>query len=686
MDTSGEGEKKKKRFRTSIDSDDEDEGTKEGKAEETQEEADERARRFILQTPGNNGTRPKFETLPLQYPWMLAVNSNGPIRNLIQEQMYRRYALHLSLRGESQETEGVRWRRAFGAEEQGRIAFAGLIGQFTGTHMGRSSWTDFKSDTVDLDANKLNDFLYSFEETCVLATSILHRGHEDSKDFIDRLKNPPLVRRQIEASTCWDIIRDLPDTFAMHAIVVDGKSWARTDNILEQIADGRLSEETSRPQDAKQVTDKTSEFEAAIQSAPTKRVYILELIDSEGKDASWYEAVGFKQGPHLSAFMEDMISMCPKLQALAITRNKMFPAQWSLLPLSTWMKAALARAPIPCKLQPSPDLVLEWPWSGKDVLRRRYDEKEAKAKANLDTSKDILREWPVEYTLFKNENIGFNPIATIEAIQAKIQARWNENDAIEKKTQKNYVSKLKWHTRWMLPITAFEIAPFWAKPTSEHDNRALFELYRDPRQADAYARFMHFPEQSEQFHIVFQFGFENWNEDSPNYIGNLTHKFHPEILQPPNPAIALYRKLEKQGQLMIVRVITHQNKRDAQPQYAGDTTAFGMRKTEYVILREDGSVPDACAAYESICARITRAQQEKRDAALLLNALTVRRPDVGFQSLKPLIQSFLGGKFCHSPDCKKESTVQCGHCDKAGYCSQDCAGKHWAKHYQQHRS
>lgn len=204
-----------------------------------------------------------------------------------------------------------------------------------------------------------------------------------------------------------------------------------------------------------------------------------------------------------------------------------------------------------------------------------------------------------------------------------------------------------------------------------------FYSFANPSQetAELYAKYMHFPPNSRHFHLILEFGFLDSqyksNEKMPYDIRYMTDEFFPDILFAPSPQIALGKKLEKQGQLLRVRCFQehlHEQKFIEGFKY----------KIEF-----DGSVSfvdDDEILLNTICTRIARAQLEQVQASKLLSHLSDTRPRTGIRNLSPLIKSYLGGKYCHNPGCDKETTVMCGHCDNTGYCSSDCAGKHWPTH------
>lgn len=378
----------------------------------------------------------------------------------------------------------------------------------------------------------------------------------------------------------------------------------------------------------------TNQFVDNLLANPPNPWYIIEEFPED------HEHYGeFAYSEHLQLLGHDLVINTPR----ALKMVKTLKGFIANLPVDEWARSFNGRRKMVaprCVIPPSTGLKFKSPWQAKDILQN----------------------WPVEYSIYLNhtnqigETYLMQELETIaSACMRRIQSSWTDFTK-----PSSYVKTLK-------PIR---------KEEYKHEY-GIFERTRDATQEDAdnFARYMHFPANPRHFHIVFEFGFSdvlNPEDGQPNHINCFTDKFLPDVLVAPTAQIAFYHKLDKQGQLLRIRCFPPRFHR-----YDVEGIRYRVEEDPSIVSFDYGDE----TTMNAICTRIGRAQIEEVNANLVLNSISKLNPRLGLDQVNPLVRSFLGGKYCHNPGCDKESTVQCGHCDDAAYCSEDCAGKHWPSHH-----
>jgi hypothetical protein len=374
-------------------------------------------------------------------------------------------------------------------------------------------------------------------------------------------------------------------------------------------------------------TDESSKEIDKFTEKPPSPVYFIEE-----------EGDGLKDTLHLRLLIQDLIVNTPRALSLAKMRNAL--GTFGQLPLDEWQKSYDERASqlyMRCVIQPSPNLKYSWLW---------------------DPYKEQKNAWPIRYSTFVNRGPLFavNTPAITRAILKLIQLMWGKDAPKLYRPELNFVEHLL------------------TKRESKRDiqDERTTDIEAGQNTADEFAQYMHFPSGSRQFHLLLEFGFINntgsYYSAPYNSLNFENEAFMPDCFIPPTPHIALLKKLDAQGQLLRIRCF--------EVGYGFD----GNEGLHYIELANGDYEIHSVGVMDTIKARIGRAQYENTRTEQLLEKLSISQPRLGIQAINPLIRSFLGGKYCHNPGCKKESTVNCGHCENANYCSSECAGKHWPSH------
>jgi hypothetical protein len=324
-----------------------------------------------------------------------------------------------------------------------------------------------------------------------------------------------------------------------------------------------------------------------------------------------------KDTPHLRRLIQDLVVNTPRAASLAKLKGLRF---------DTAEKAVT----IPCLSIPSPDLRLKWLWT---------DELKTGTK------------WPIRWSIYHHSPPERDMSVVIQKAFEDIQNGWN---SVVKPA--GYVNELKFFNHRM-PFNDVEDAPFTS-------------LVDQPQEGvDEYAQYMHFPKASRQFHILFEFGAGRTSYDRDAFLSI------NRPLLPLTPHQAMLVKLEEQGQLLRIGCFeADRNRTDFQ---------LGCYYYRFPTFGSPNAAPDifSFGVRDAVSLRIMSAQVERVKVNEVLEKTGKLKPHLGLGQVSDLIRSFVGGKYCHNPGCKKECTVACGHCDKAGYCSSECAGKHWPSHH-----
>lgn len=579
---------------------------------EYQAEEDERTRRIYCQS-AYNPLRYGFQTwrqLPEVLP-RFYVTMHGPalIASVLDTKIHEYTGIPFYIGSIGSECEHARWTGR-DDDPEFTLDYAPVNSAFGRLGIGFRDWHVVKQDFPDI-AKLYSGF------TMPVVHCLAFQRFLRQPDLVRILDTKSYSASNISPSTPWDIIRDSPGCTTMRVVII--KSREAKQEVVEGV------EPVTEEEDAK--LDKEVKERA---SNPPNPWYILE--ETKGGRLA--------DSNHLRLFIQDLVVSTPR----ALEMAKTLKGLGRPLPLAKWAREFAQRRKIvspKCSILPSPELKFQWPWNAKNILEL----------------------WPVQFSVYFNVFPG-GPVnqakitKVINSITTRIQGAWSNF------TKPNsYVDNLGFSVHRM----------------KDQSERKWFYESENAKQeqADDFAKYMYFPEQSRQFHLVLEFGFDDdlihGSYASPYNINNLTAEFMPNVLIPPSPEIAFYKKLDKQGQLLRIRCFPpefhHYNLEGIHYRFRD---VLGETTVEF-----DGGDDDVI---NTICLRIMRAQFEQVRGNLVLEGIAAQKPQIGLDQVNPLIRSFLGGKYCHNPGCDKESTVKCGHCDETWYCSNDCACKHWPKH------
>lgn len=654
------------------------------RAEEADKEvADERSRRLLLQT---KHTRSDFvhhfgwSRAPAVCPRIILLDADPEhrgasayslaTRRALDWTIWTDFGLRVQTAMQDDEFEHMPWNKdGWSADMQARfiVTASGLFDALTETGKGLSFFDRWSQ--IPVSQEQFNKLLTGFVNP-VVAVSSVERSWRTPDGFNRQITNAyPSKYRNIAPATCWDVILDARNVMSMSVVIVHGKSWEYSDGLLTDIENGQLDRELAPHSSPEQVAQKQRLLEEMMTRPPNPH-YILELVGEDGftpvsgtdKEDGQSQIRRFKDTQHFRVFVQDMTVRYKKLRDLAFTSNGLEENKGDILDVRLWSQNWLQRmgranANPYCSIPPSVGVAREWPWNGTSVLK----------------------EWPVEISFYCEHKHSPQQLQAAN-FMFRLKERWNE--------QKRSIASLKFHTRVFRSDMKDTTGLFDSdvlQGLSEEDNtgaddRMTFEHVRShdlQRVADRFAQYMHFPANNQQFHIAMQFmpGPSIGRLTSRDPIVDVTtREFEPKILQPPNAQIAFYRKLEKQGQLLLIRVVTPL-------QYKAALKLPGMN-----FMPSDQSYfqPDD-PMYDVVLARIAQAQSEHLSTLAALRQISAERPQQTLPSdVNLLIRSFLGGKFkdstCSNDGCDKRPDRVCGHCDDACYCSDGCYQKHWATH------
>ena len=679
------------------------ESTKRARKErEEKDKEDERRRRLLLQS-GQPEFRQTayYETLGPLYPRIVAINGNYEVEDegmspytpavwkAIARSAWRDFGLPLHCNSDLDEFGHSIWGpgRIQRTSQQSLMEFGGMTAPLSEEGVGRifvAQWFKLKASSETgavagerIAESQFNLFLKGFDDPVVAITGRRRSIPVAASFKSNRTTNKLVAGRNIAPASLFDVIRDTPRVVSMSIILVYGESWEIDDDAIRQIAHGTLNElgvpltiNDFESASAESIAEKKQFIEDAL-SRPPDPHYILELVDRDGLPTNARdEGPKFiKNTVHFRLFVSDLIARYPKLRAMATTRNSLGGiAEDARINIDACLKSAIARRDkwLPkCTLSPPDELKLNWPWTPPE--------------------NKTMQTWPVEMSVFDNHAIGELKTMFIPSIIQRIQ---------------QFLQFVLSEKRLAIPNLKFHFRHFGGTKEEEEDEEKSTEsLDRLPFSAvarmsdynfsvrgvetqgmvEGYAQYMHFPAGNSQFHVAFEFGFEYGVGDqshSANHYLNLTDKFHPEILVPPNPQVAFYRKLEKQGQLLLIRCL---------PQLRGPNEYKLLdSNVNTIYYTPDGDIAAnlGLSALMLIYYRIVKAQEQQVVTTMTLNRISQLRPKQALPGdVNLLIKSFLAGKYdCHNPGCTNKTTMACGHCDDAGYCSDQCSGKHWPVH------